>query len=189
MAAGLLARLAFVSGGGGAGATAGHPAASGAAQATAYRTYTVAATATTAGYTLQLPAGWHTAPHGRSTYFVNPGRTVSVVVYPVPADPTALLAEAQILRVTTAKQHAFPGSQGLPTAPNLVHLASGTGYSWSFRWQPSGGGSREMVETLLHPLGAPVLQRFVIQEIAPAASFHAAEPAFAAALRTFRIQP
>jgi hypothetical protein len=46
-----------------------------------------------------------------------------------------------------------------------------------------------VVETLLHPLGAPVLQRFVIQEIAPAATFHAAGPAFAAALRTFRIHP
>ena len=149
----------------------------------------MAGTATTAGYTLRLPAGWHSSPHGRSTYFLNPGRTVSVVVYPVPADATALLAEAQVLRLTVVKQHAFPGFQGLPTALHPVHLASGSGMSWTFAWQPAGGSRREVVETLLHPLGAPLLQRFVIQEIAPAATFHAAEPVFAAALRTFRLQP
>ena len=189
VAAGLLAGLAFAGGGGSAGAAAGHPATGGAAQGASYRTYTVAATATTAGYTLQLPARWHSSPHGRSTYFLNPGRTESVVVYAVPADATALLAEAQILRQTVVKQHTFPGFQGLPTALHAVHLASGSGMSWTFAWQPTGGRRREVVETLLHPLGAPVLQRFVIQEIAPAATFHAAEPAFAAALRTFRIQP
>ncbi len=189
VAAGLLAGLSFAGGGGSAGAAAGHPATSGAAQATSYRTYTVAATAATAGYTLQLPAGWQSSPHGRSTYFLNPGRTESVVVYPVPADATALLAEAQILRQTVVKQHTFPGFQGLPTALHAVHLASGSGMSWTFAWQPAGGRRRKVVETLLHPLGAPVLQRFVIQEIAPAATFHAAEPAFATALRTFRIQP
>jgi hypothetical protein len=148
----------------------------------------VTATATTAGYTLQLPARWHSSPHGRSTYFLDPGRSESVVVYAVPADATALLAEAQILRQTVVNQHTFPGFQGLPTALHAVHLASGSGMSWTFAWQPTGGRRREVVETLLHPLGAPVLQRFVIQEIAPAATFHAAGRAFAAALRTFRIQ-
>ncbi len=189
VAAGLLVGLAFAGGGGSAGAAAGRPAASGAAQATSYRTYTVAATAATAGYTLRLPAGWQSSLHGRSTYFVNPGRTESVVVDPVPADATTLLAEAQILRQTMVKRHAFPGFQGLPAALRAEHLASGSGMSWTFAWQPAGGRRREVVETLLHPLGAPVLQRFVIQEIAPAATFHAAGPAFAAALRTFRIQP
>jgi hypothetical protein len=188
VAAGLLVGLAFA-GGGSPGAAAGRPAASGAAQAAAYRTYTVAATATTAGYTLRLPAGWASTPHGRSTYFVNPGRTVSVVVYPVPADATTLLAEAQVLRLTVAKQHTFPGFQGLPAGLRAVHLASGSAMSWTFTWQPADGIRREVVETLLHPLGAPLLRRFVIQEIAPVATFHATEPAFATALRTFRIQP
>jgi hypothetical protein len=187
VAAGLLIGLAFA--GGGAGAAAAGPAAGGAAQAGSYRTYTVASTAATAGYTLRLPAGWQSSAHGRSSYFVNPGRTESVVVYPVPADATVLLAEAQLLRQTMIKQHAFPGFQGLPTALHPVHLASGSGMSWTFAWQPAGGRRRQVVQTLLHPLGAPVLQRFVIQEIAPAATFHAAGPAFAAALRTFRIQP
>jgi len=186
VAAGLLAGLAFAGGGGSAGAAAGHPASGGAAS---YRTYTVAGTATTAGYSLQLPAGWQGSRHGRSTYFVNPGRTVSVVVYPVPADATALLSEARILRQTVVKQHTFPGFQGLPTALHPVHLASGSGVSWTFAWRPADGRRRDVVETLLHPLGTPLLRRFVIQEIAPTATFHSAEPAFAAALRTFRIQP
>ena len=114
---------------------------------------------------------------------------MSVVVYPVPAGATALLAEAQLVRLTMAKQHAFPGYQGLPTALHPVHLASGSGMSWTFGWQPAGRRRQQVVETLLHPPGAPLLQRFVIQEIAPVAALRAAEPAFASALRTFRIQP
>jgi eukaryotic-like serine/threonine-protein kinase len=190
VAAGLVIGLAVASGGG-QGAAAGGSAGTttGSGGAAPYRSYTVASTATSAGYTLQLPAGWQAVPHGRSTYFLSPGHTVSVVIYPVPADATVLLAEAETLRLTMAKQHSFPGFQGLPTTLRPVHLASGSGFSWSLRWQPSGGRAREVVETLLHPLGAPVLQRFVIQEIAPAASFSSAEPAFAAALRTFRLQP
>ena len=183
VAAGLLAGLALAGRAGSTGPAAGSGA------ATSYRTYTVPGTATSTGFTLQLPAGWHAAPHGRSTYFRNPDRTMSVVVYPVPAGATALLAEAQLVRLTMAKQHAFPGYQGLPTALHPVHLASGSGMSWTFGWQPAGRRRQQVVETLLHPPGAPLLQRFVIQEIAPVAALRAAEPAFASALRTFRIQP
>jgi Protein kinase domain len=190
VALGLLIGLAAASGDG-PGAAAGGPGGSsaGTGGAAAYRSYTVASTATSAGYALRLPAGWQSTPHGRSTYFLNPGHTVSVVVDPMPAEPTTALAEAQDLRVTEAKQHVFPGFQGLPTRLHAVHYSSGSGFSWAFAWQPSGDRRREVVETLLHPAGAPVLQRFVIQEIAPTAMLRAAEPAFASALRTFRIQP
>jgi serine/threonine protein kinase len=190
VALGLLIGLAAASGGG-KGAAAGGPGGSpaGTGGAAAYRSYTVASTATSAGYTLRLPVAWQSTPHGRSTYFLNPGHAVSVVVHQVPADATTALAEAQDLRVTEAKQHVFPGFQGLPTALHPVHYASGSGFSWAFAWQPSGDRRREVVETLLHPAGAPVLQRFVIQEIAPTAMLRTAEPAFASALRTFRIQP
>ena len=190
VAVGLLIGLAAASGGGqgaAAGASGGNSASTGGGAA--YRSYAVASTATSSGYALRLPAGWQATAHGRSTYFVSPGHTVSVVVYPVPADASVLLAEAQDLRLTMAKQHAFPGFQGLPTVLHPVHYASGSGFSWTFAWQPSGGSRREVVETLLHPAGAPVLQRFVIQEIGPAASRSAAQPAFASALRTFRLQP
>jgi hypothetical protein len=87
------------------------------------------------------------------------------------------------------KQHAFPGFQGLPAALHPVHAASGSGFSWTFAWQPGERSRRQVVETVLHPFGAPVLRRFVIQDIAPAATFSAAEPAFGSALRTFRSQP
>jgi hypothetical protein len=187
VAFGLLIGLAVASHGA-AGAASGGPAGSGTV-GTSYRSYTVAGTATSTGYTLRLPAGWHPAPHGRSTYFLGPGHTVSVVVYPVPADTGGLFAEAQALRLTMAKQHAFPGFQGFPTVPHPVHYPGGSGFSWSFRWQPSGGSNRDVVETLLHPAGAGLLQRFVIQDIAPTTALRAAEPAFASALRTFRIQP
>lgn len=106
----------------------------------------------------------------------------------MPVDAAGLLAEAQVLRVTEAKEHAFPGYQGSPTAAHPVRFASGTGISWAFPWQPPQRSRREVVETLLHPVGAGALQRFVIQEIAPATD-RAAEPAFASALRTFRLQP
>jgi Protein kinase domain len=188
VAAGLLIGLGAASHGAAGGAPGG-PAGGSAGGGTSYRAYTVAGTATSTGYTLQLPAGWHPAPHGRSTYFLGPGHTVSVVVSPVPAGTTGLLAEALQLRLTMAKQHAFPGVQGLPTVLHPVHYPSGSGFSWSFRWQPSGGSGRKVVETLLHPAGAGLLQRFVIQEIARTSALRAAGPAFTSALRTFRIQP
>ena len=175
--------------GGSSAGTSGGTAGGGGGGTAAYRSYTVASTATSAGYTLRLPAGWQSTRHGRSTYFLNPGHTVSVVVDPVPPEAATALAEAQDLRVTEAKQHVFPGFQGPPTGLHAVHYTSGAGFSWAFAWQPSGGSRREVVETLLHPAGAPVLQRFVIQEIAPTAMLRSAEPAFASALRTFRLQP
>ncbi len=184
VAAGLLIGLAAAGGGGTAGAAPGSG-----GNAAAYRAYTVRGTGTTAGFTLQLPAGWQTSQHGRSTYFVSPDGSVSVAVDPVPAGPTTLPAEAQLLRLTMIKQHAFPGFQGLPAALHPVHVASGSGFSWTFAWQPGGRSRRQVVETVLHPFGAPVLRRFVIQDIAPAATFSAAEPAFGSALRTFRSQP
>jgi eukaryotic-like serine/threonine-protein kinase len=188
VAAGLLAGLAFAGGGPGAAAGAGGPA-NHTGGAERYRAYTGPGTATSPGFTLRLPAGWQTTQRGQSSYFLSPDRTVSVVVYPVPASLAGMRAEAQLLRLTEAKQHAFPGYKGPPTVLSAVHAASGSGMSWTFAWQPPGRGRREVVETLLHPLGAPVAQRFVIQEIAPAAAFRAAGPAFASAVRTFRVQP
>ena len=186
VAAGLLAGLAFAGGGGTAGAATG---AGGSASAAPYRWYTRSGTGASPGYTLRLPATWQASQHGHSSYFLSPDRTVSVVVYPVPASLAGMVTEAQLLRLTEAKQHAFPGYQGPPTVLHPVHVASGSGMSWTFAWQPPGRSRREVVETLLHPVGAPVLQRFVIQEIAPAATLRANEAAFASALRTFRIQP
>jgi serine/threonine protein kinase len=194
VAAGLLVGLAVArdgsAGSGSAGSgSAGSGSAGSGASATSYRSFTVPGTAASTGFTLRLPAGWQATPHGRSTYFLAPGHTVSVVVYPVPADTGGMFAEAEQLRLTMAKQHAFPGVQGLPTVPRPVRYPSGAGFGWSFRWQPAGGSNREVVETLLHPAGAGLLQRFVIQEIAPTSALRAAGPAFASALRTFRIQP
>ncbi len=186
VAAGLLAGLALTGGGGAPGAAAGP--ASNTGRAAAYRWYTGPGTAASAGFALRLPAGWQVSRRGQSTYFRSPDRAVSVVVYPLPASLTGMLAEAQSLRLTEARQHVFPGYQG-PTMLHPAHLASGAAMSWTFAWQPPGRGRREVVETLLHPLGAPALQRFLIQEIAPAATFRAAGPAFGSALRTFRVQP
>jgi eukaryotic-like serine/threonine-protein kinase len=189
VAAGLLAGLAFA-GGGAPGVAAGPGgSANSTGSATPYRSYTGPGTATSPGFTLRLPAGWQTTQRGQSSYFLSPDRTVSVVVYPVPAGLAGMLAQGQLLRLTEAKQHAFPGYQGPPTGLHAVHLASGSGVSWTLAWQPPGRSRREVMETLLHPVGAPVTQRFVIQEIAPAAGFRAAEPAFAAALRSFRVHP
>lgn len=176
--AGLLTGLAVASASHhGTGTTSGA-----AARAGLYRTYRPKA----GGFTVQLPAGWHTAQHGRSTAFTNPARTASVRVFPVPFDGAGI-AEAQLLEAAEAR-HGYPGYQGQPATLHLVRLAAGRAISWSYSWQPAQGSRREVLETLLHPAGLTAPRGFLIQESAPASAVTGTEPAFGSALRTFRAQ-
>jgi hypothetical protein len=137
-----------------------------------------------AGFTMTVPAGWQTARRGAGTAFTSPAGNVSILVTPTPAGGVSGLGQARRRLAQVLAQGSFPGYQPLGGRP--FTFQGGAGAARQFTWQPSSGTRMEVLAIALR-LTTPAGHRaYLVRESAPAAAWAAAQPAFRAALSTFR---
>jgi hypothetical protein len=137
-----------------------------------------------AGFTMAIPAGWHTAQQGASTKFSGPARDVSILVTPISAGGARGLGQTRLLLARALKRGNFPGYQPIGGRP--FSFQGRAGVAWLFTWQPASGGRREVREIVFRAAGPGGGRAYLVQESAPVVAWAARQPEFMRALSTFR---
>ncbi len=140
-----------------------------------------------AGYSLAVPAAWHTGRHGATSVFTSPDGTAMLQVTPARFGALRPLGEARLLQAVALRRGTFPGYQAitLDTANSPGH----GGAVWEFTWQPAQGPRAEVRESLFRLATPAGPQGYLVQESAEVTAWRRTRSAFATALRTFRAQP
>jgi hypothetical protein len=166
--AGILAGMALTHGGSGSGSAAPPARQAG----------------STAGFTMAIPAGWHTAQQGASTKFSGPARDVSILVTPTSAGDAQGLGQTRLLLARALKRGNFPGY--LPIGGRPFSFQGRAGVAWLFTWQPASGGRREVRDIVFRAAAPGGGRAYLVQESAPVVAWPAYQPEFMRALSTFR---
>jgi len=136
-----------------------------------------------AGFTMTVPAGWHTSQQGAGTDFTSPAGGVSILVTPTAAGGATDPAQVRRQLARALRQGRFPGYEPVGGRPFTFQ---GAGVAWQFTWLPASGGRMESLDMAFRLSTPAGRQAYLVRESAPAAAWAAAQPVFRKALSTFR---
>ena len=143
----------------------------------------------TAGFSVDLPAGWKVTRKNTATDFTAPSGDLLLEVDLTPQNTTDMLAAATGLEHQRVDvDHAFPGYQ----RQNLqaVPVRNTEGSVWKFTWTPSGGPGLVADDILFRKQTAAGYQDYAVYIRSPQRTFGSTSlPLFDQILRTFQTVP